>query len=190
VVVARNVDVGQAVAAGLHAPPLFLIAKDLSKMQVLADIGEADIGQLGPDSPVTFTVDALPADTFSGRIAQMRLAPETVQNVVTYTAVVQVENPDLKLKLGMTANVTAIVVKKENVLTVPNAALRFKPANTGDAQQPKTAGPTVWKINGEQLQPAPVKIGITDGMVSEVLSGDLKAGDRIATPAASKVPGS
>jgi HlyD family secretion protein len=184
VVVARNVDVGQTVAASLQAPTLFLIAKDLRQMQVLADIDEADIGQLGPDSRVTFTVDAYPSDTFNGRIAQIRLAPQTVQNVVTYTAVVQVENPDLKLKPGMTANVTAIVAEKENVLTVPNSALRFKPATTGEEPLAKSAGPTVWKINGEQLTPAKVRLGITDGVVSEVISGDLKPGDRIATPAA------
>ena len=152
VVVARNVDVGQTVAASLQAPTLFLIANDLSRMQVLADIDEADIGQLGPDSRVTFTVDAYPADTFHGRIAQIRLAPQTVQNVVTYTAVIQVDNPDLKLKPGMTANVTAIVAEKAEVLTVPNAALRFRPADA-ETQRPKTGGPTVWKIDGEQLTP-------------------------------------
>jgi HlyD family secretion protein len=174
VVVARNVDVGQTVAASLQAPTLFLIANDLSRMQVLADIDEADIGQLGPDSRVTFTVDAYPADVFHGRIAQIRLAPQTLQNVVTYTAVIQVDNPDLKLKPGMTANITAIVAERENVLTVPNAALRFRPAR---------GTPPVWKINGEQLTPVPVKIGITDGIVSEVVSGDVREGDRIATPA-------
>ena len=101
-----------------------------------------------------------------------------MQNVVTYTAVVQVENPDLKLKPGMTANVTAIVAEKENVLTVPNAALRFKPATAGDAPQAtaKNHGPTVWKIDGEQLTPVRVKLGITDGVVSEVISGDLQPG--------------
>jgi HlyD family secretion protein len=153
---------------------------------VLADIDEADIGQLGPDSRVTFTVDAYPADTFHGRIAQIRLAPQTVQNVVTYTAVVQVENPDLKLKPGMTANVTAIVAEKENVLTVPNAALRFKPADVEPTPRPQArgGGPTVWKINGEELTPVRVKLGVTDGVVSEVITGDLQQGDRIAIPAA------
>jgi HlyD family secretion protein len=181
VVVARNVDMGQTVAASLQAPTLFLIANDLSRMQVLADIDEADIGQLGPDSRVTFTVDAYPADVFHGRIAQIRLSPQTVQNVVTYTAVVQVDNPDLKLKPGMTANVTAIVAERQNVMTVPNAALRFRPAN---------GTPTVWKIDAGQLTPAPVKLGITDGVVSEVISGDVHEGDRIATPvaAAAKPP--
>jgi HlyD family secretion protein len=175
VVVARNVDVGQTVAASLQAPTLFLIANDLSRMQVLADIDEADIGQLGPDSRVTFTVDAYPADVFHGRIAQIRLAPQTLQNVVTYTAVIQVDNPDLKLKPGMTANVTAIVAERRNALTIPNAALRFRPAK---------GTPTVWKINGEQLTLVPLKIGITDGIVSEVVSGDVHEGDRIATPVA------
>jgi HlyD family secretion protein len=175
VVVARNVDVGQTVAASLQAPTLFLIANDLSRMQVLADIDEADIGQLGPDSRVTFTVDAYPADVFHGRIAQIRLAPQTLQNVVTYTAVIQVDNPDLKLKPGMTANVTAIVAERPNVLTVPNAALRFRP---------EKGSPTVWKIDGEQLTGLPVKIGITDGIVSEVVSGDVREGDRLAIPAA------
>jgi HlyD family secretion protein len=185
VVVSRNVDVGQTVAASFQAPTLFLIANDLSRMQVLADIDEADIGQLGPDSRVTFTVDAHPADTFHGRIAQIRLAPQTVQNVVTYTAVIQVDNPDLKLKPGMTANVTAIVAEKADVLAVPNAALRFRPAGA-ETQQPKTSGPTVWKIDGEQLTPVKVKLGITDGLVSEVVSRDIQAGDKIAVPAAAK----
>jgi HlyD family secretion protein len=163
------------VAASLQAPTLFLIANDLSRMQVLADIDEADIGQLGPDSKVAFTVDAYPADVFHGHIAQIRLAPQTVQNVVTYTAVIQVDNPDLKLKPGMTANVTATVAERQNVLTVPNAALRFR-AGKGT--------PAVWKIEGDQLTAAPVKLGITDGIVSELISGNVRDGDRVATPVA------
>ena len=174
VVVARNVDVGQTVAASFQAPTLFLIANDLRKMQVLANIDEADIGQLGPDSRVTFTVDAFPSDEFSGKIAQIRLAPQTLQNVVTYTAVVQVDNPELKLKPGMTANVTAIVAEKRDVVTVPNAALRFRPAGA--------SGPAVWKIEGEQVSPVPVKLGVTDGVRSEVVSGALQAGHKIAIP--------
>lgn len=175
VVVSRSVDVGQTVAASLQAPTLFLIANDLSRMQVLADIDEADIGQLGPDSRVTFTVDAYPTDVFRGRIAQIRLAPQTVQNVVTYTAVVQVDNPELKLKPGMTANITAIVAERENVTTIPNAALRFRPSN---------GGPKASKINGEQLTPVPLKLGVTDGVVSEVISG-LQPGDKVAVAQAS-----
>lgn len=127
VVVARNVDVGQTVAASLQAPTLFLIANDLTKMRVLADIDEADVGQLGPQSQVTFTVDAYPRDVFRGRISQVRLNPQTVQNVVTYTAVIDVDNPELKLKPGMTANVTVTVAERRNILKIPNGALRFKP---------------------------------------------------------------
>lgn len=134
VVVARNIDVGQTVAASFQAPTLFLIANDLTKMQVLADIDEADVGQLGPESQVTFTVDAYPRDHFRGRISQIRLKPEKVQNVVTYTAVIDVDNPELKLKPGMTANVTVMVAHRKNVLKVPNAALRFRPQLT-EAQQ-------------------------------------------------------
>ncbi len=170
VVVARNVDVGQTVAASFQAPTLFLIANDLREMQVLANIDEADIGQLGPDSRVTFTVDAFPAEDFKGRISQIRLAPQTLQNVVTYTAVVQVDNPELKLKPGMTANVTAIVAEKRDVVTVPNAALRFR------------GGSNIWKIAGTQLTPVPVKLGVTDGVKTEVISGALQPGDKIAVP--------
>ncbi|MCL4850780.1 MAG: efflux RND transporter periplasmic adaptor subunit, partial [Bryobacteraceae bacterium] len=183
VVVERNVDVGQTVAASLQAPTIFLIANDLTRMQVLAEIDEADVGQLSPDSRVSFTVDAYPNDVFHGRIAQVRLAPQMVQNVVTYTAVVEVANPDLKLKPGMTANVTAIVAQREDVLSVPNAALRFRPESAGgeDAQKPARAGyQTVWKVTGEGLVPVSVRTGLTDGISSEIVSGELSEGDRVA----------
>jgi len=178
VVVARNVDVGQTVAASLQAPTIFLIANDLTRMQVLANIDEADVGQLGPDSQVTFTVDAYATDVFQGRIAQVRLAPQTVENVVTYTAVINVANPDLKLKPGMTANVTVVTQQKSNVLAVPAAALRVLPAAAPSAKSP--GGPIVWKLEGKQLTPVPVKTGITDGVHIEIISGDLQEGDRVA----------
>ena len=133
VVVARNVDVGQTVAASLQAPVLFLIANDLTRMQVLANIDEADVGQLAPGSEVSFTVDAYPADVFRGAVSQVRLAPQTVQNVVTYTAAIDVANQDLKLKPGMTANVTVVTARRENVLAVANSALRFRPATATTA---------------------------------------------------------
>src|SRR3954452_17955470 len=133
VVVARNVDVGQTVAASLQAPVLFLIANDLTRMQVLANIDEADVGQLAPGSEVNFTVDAYPSDTFKGAVSQVRLAPQTVQNVVTYTAVIDVANQDMKLKPGMTANVTVVTARRENVLAVANSALRFRPATATTA---------------------------------------------------------
>jgi HlyD family secretion protein len=182
VVVARSVDVGQTVAASLQAPVIFLIANDLTRMQVLANIDEADVGQLGPDAKVTFTVDAYPSDVFQGRISQVRLAPQTVQNVVTYTAVIDVANPDLKLKPGMTANVTVVVAEKKNVLAVPAAALRFRPAT---APAPRTArGPVVWKVDGENLTPVTVQTGISDGVRTELVSGELHEGDTVAVATA------
>lgn len=127
VVISRSVDIGQTVAASLSAPILFLIANDLTRMQVKANIDEADIGKITPEVRVSFTVDAYPNDTFTGQILEVRLEPQTVQNVVTYGVIIGVENPQLKLKPGMTSNLTMIVEEHNDVLTVPNAALRFNP---------------------------------------------------------------
>jgi HlyD family secretion protein len=186
VIVARNVDVGQTVAASFQAPVLFLIANDLTRMQVLADIDEADVGQLREGIPVNFTVDAYPRDNFEGQISQIRLSPQTVQNVVTYTAVIDVANPDGKLKPGMTANINAISEQREDVLTIPNAALRFRPETEAAAPQPNTrsrqAGSVVYRVNGTQLEPVPVRLGLSDGTVTEIVSGELREGDRVATP--------
>jgi HlyD family secretion protein len=134
VVVSRNVDVGQTVAASLSAPTLFTIANDLTKMQVLASIDEADVGQIRQGIRAHFSVDAYPGETFTGEISQLRLNAQTLQNVVTYSAVIDVANRGLKLRPGMTANITIMVAKREGVLTVPNAALRFKP-NLSDKEQ-------------------------------------------------------
>jgi HlyD family secretion protein len=180
VVVSRNVDVGQTVAASLQAPTLFLIANDLTKMQVLADIDEADVGQLSPESPVTFTVDAFPRETFSGRISQIRLAPAVVQNVVTYTAVIDVANPKMQLKPGMTATVTATVQERKDVLLVPNAAFRV---NASGAARPGTrtgGSATLWQIGAHgELQPVKVKAGMSDGVSTELIKTTLQEGDRI-----------
>ncbi|MFL6216009.1 MAG: efflux RND transporter periplasmic adaptor subunit [Blastocatellia bacterium] len=127
VVVSRAVDIGQTVAASLQAPTLFTIANDLTKMQVLASIDEADVGQIKQGIKANFNVDAFPGETFTGEITQLRLNAQTTQNVVTYSAVIDVANPDLKLRPGMTANITIPVARSENVMTVPNAALRFRP---------------------------------------------------------------
>ncbi len=135
VVVSRSVDVGQTVAASLQAPTLFTIAADLTNMQVLAAIDEADVGPVKEGQEARFTVDAFPGETFTGRISQVRLNATAVQNVVTYTAVVDAPNPDGKLKPGLTANLTIPTASRENVLTVPNAALRFKPVLTDAEQQ-------------------------------------------------------
>jgi HlyD family secretion protein len=193
VVVARNVDIGQTVAASLQAPTLFLIAKDLTQMQVLADVDEADVGQLSPESKVSFTVDAFPAETFQGRISQIRLAPNVVQNVTTYTAVVDVPNPKMQLKPGMTATVTATVAEKQDVLLVPNSTLRFRPdgapasappmARTGTKGGPRGEGTTLWKVEGEALKPVRARLGMSDGVSTEVIGDGLAEGDRIAGPA-------
>ncbi len=135
VVVSRSVDVGQTVAASLQAPTLFTIANDLTKMQVLASIDEADVGQVREGIKANFTVDAFPNQAFTGRVSQIRLDAQNLQNVVTYTAVIEVQNPELKLRPGMTANITLPVAERENVLTVPNAALRFKPVLTEKEQE-------------------------------------------------------
>jgi HlyD family secretion protein len=132
VVISRSVDVGQTVAASLSAPTLFVIANDLSKMQINAAVSEADIGGVEVDQDVNFTVDAFPSRKFHGRVMQVRNAPVTVQNVVTYDTIIEVDNADLKLKPGMTANVSIVVARRVDALTVPNAALRFRPAETAE----------------------------------------------------------
>jgi HlyD family secretion protein len=126
-VISHSVDVGQTVAASLSAPTLFTIAQDLRKMQVDTSVAEADVGKLSAGMPATFTVDAFPGERFKGKVRQIRNAPQTVQNVVTYDAVIDVDNADLKLRPGMTANITFVSAEKDDVLRVPNAATRYKP---------------------------------------------------------------
>jgi HlyD family secretion protein len=130
VVISRTVDVGQTVVASMQTPTLFTIATDLGQMQVNASVDEADIGSISDNAVVSFTVDAYPNDTFVGKIAEIRLSPQTVQNVVTYSVILSIENRELKLKPGMTANISIVVDKRESVLKVPNAALRYTPPNT------------------------------------------------------------
>lgn len=137
IVISRNVDVGQTVAASLSAPTLFVIANDLTKMQINANVAEADVGGIAVGQDVDFTVDAFPAQTFHGKVAQVRNAPITVQNVVTYDTIIEVGNPESKLKPGMTANVSIIVARRENALTVPNAALRFRPPDRLERGEPR-----------------------------------------------------
>jgi HlyD family secretion protein len=132
IVISRNVDVGQTVAASLQAPTLFTIANDLSKMEVHSNVDEADVGNVWEGQEVTFTVDAFPARRFRGKVYQVRNAPINVQGVVTYNAVVRIDNKELLLKPGMTANVQFLVSRQENVLTIPNMAMRFKPPDQKD----------------------------------------------------------
>jgi HlyD family secretion protein len=140
VVISRAVNVGQTVAASLSAPVIFTIAQDLKKMEVHTNVAESDIGRLKPGMRVSFTVDAYPGEPFRGEIRDIRNAPQVVQNVVTYDAVIDVSNPDLKLKPGMTATVSVVTDRRRDVLTVPNAALRFRPDNAGPVASPGGQG--------------------------------------------------
>jgi len=212
-VISRNVDVGQTVAASLQAPTLFTIAKDLTQMQVDTNVSEADIGRITVGQDSTFTVDAYPERIFRGRVSEIRNAPIIVQNVVTYDVVIQVDNKDLKLKPGMTANVSVLIEHKEGALKISNAALRFRPESS------KKEGPTekgkgdllkrqkvnegikssqrengrpgrVWVLSpGGKLKPISIVVGITDGTFSEVVSGDLKEGMDIIVEEISKRKG-
>jgi HlyD family secretion protein len=140
IVISRNVDVGQTVAASFSAPTLFVMANDLSKMQIDCMVSEADIGGIETNQDVQFTVDAFPSRNFHGTVIQIRNAPTTNQNVVTYDTVVEVNNRDLKLKPGMTANVSIIIAQRENVIKVPNAAFRFKPVDPNEKKTPAASG--------------------------------------------------
>lgn len=142
VVISRAVDVGQTVAASLNAPTLFTLAQDLRQMRIEAQISEADVGDVAEGQVVTFTVDAYPALTFTGKVSQVRFEPVTVQNVVNYVAIVDVDNPDLKLRPGMTANASVVTARRENVLRLPNAALRFRPPDgLAEPAREKTPAP-------------------------------------------------
>src|SRR6266853_5421185 len=135
IVISRNVNVGQTVAASLSAPTLFVIANDLAKMQIEADVAEADIGVVGVGQDVEFTVDAFPGQTFQGKVTQVRNAPKIEVGVVTYVTIIEVNNPELKLKPGMTANVSIIIARRENALKIPSATLRFRPPKSSEAKQ-------------------------------------------------------
>ena len=202
VVISRSVDVGQTVAASLQAPVIFAIANDLTKMQIDANVAEADVGVVTVDQNVDFTVDAFPMQIFHGKVVQVRNAPITVQNVVTYDTVIGVNNPELKLKPGMTANVSIIIAHRDNVLQIKNAALRYRPPDAtpfetkqsmpgrgargggaGDAgvsqRRPER---TVYVLPNfaSRLRPVQIKTGISDGIMTEVVKG-LKEGDRAVT---------
>jgi HlyD family secretion protein len=194
VVVSRNVDVGQTVAASLAAPTLFLIAQDLTKMQVDTNVSEADVGRVRVNQPATFTVDAYPGRVFIGNVTQIREAPINVQNVITYDAVIGVSNPDLKLFPGMTANVKIMVNQRPNVLKVSNAALRYHPASetvpaaAGKGGR-KGAAPekAVWILDvNNKPERVVVTTGESDGTFTEVTTGALKDGDRVIVAALAK----
>jgi HlyD family secretion protein len=215
-VIARSVDVGQTVAASLQAPTLFTIAQDLTKMQVYVSTDESDVGTIQADQEVSFKVDAFPKDTFRGKVSAVRLNATTVQNVVTYTTIVDFDNPEMKLFPGMTAYVTVPVATATDVVKVPNGALRFTPDLTaqqiGDLYQKAGIAPTgarkggkgtqssgqqastavVWKLNADKsVEPVQIKLGITDHTtteVAQVVKGSLDPQDQvlIGSAAASK----
>jgi HlyD family secretion protein len=166
IVISRNVDVGQTVAASLQAPTLFTIAQDLTEMQVDTNVSEADIGRVAIGQDATFTVDAFPNLTFQGKVTDIRNAPLTIQNVVTYDVVIQVKNPDLKLRPGMTANASILVARKDNVLRIPNASLRFRPefAKREAAPLQKESAPS----------PAPTPSAVSPEQILERLKVGLK----------------
>jgi HlyD family secretion protein len=187
VVVSRNVDVGQTVAASFQTPTLFLIAQDLTKMQVDTNVSESDIGGVRHGQAAAFTVDAYPGRTFHGSVAQVRNAPITVQNVVTYDVVIAVDNPDLALKPGMTATATITTAQADNVLKVPIRALRFNPtlkaAEGTPAPSTRTdhGPPTIWVVQTDgSLRKTPMQVGIRNDDEAEVVSGELQVGDRVA----------
>ncbi len=177
-VISRSIDVGQTVAASFQTPTLFTIAQDLTKMQIDASIDEADIGRIKTNQPVTFTVDAYPDQTFKGNVSEIRNAPTTVQNVVTYAVIVKVDNPELKLKPGMTANVSIIIDDKKGILRIPNAALRVKIQDKEiTATTPKGTG--VWILEDKKPTRVPLTIGISDNRFTEVLSGNISESSRL-----------
>jgi HlyD family secretion protein len=223
VVISRDVDVGQTIAASMSAPTLFSIATDLSEMQVRASVDEADIGSIAESAKVSFTVDAYQNDVFPARIAEIRLNPQTVQNVVTYNVILRIENRELKLKPGMTANIVITVAERDSALKIPNAALRYRPPDApepseellpppsrivpasdrgeGDVSLPRAPGQrwnpdeklrfdavdsdpqrpgSVWIIgpDGNPVERV-VVLGITDGAMTEMVSGDLKEDDEV-----------
>jgi HlyD family secretion protein len=204
VVISRSVDTGQTVAASLSAPTLFTIAQDLTKMQVDTNVAEGDVGRLQVGMKTYFTVDSFPGQRFFGKIRQIRNAATTVQNVVTYDAVIDVDNTDLRLRPGMTANVTVVYAERLGALAASNAALRFRaPASlagssaagpSSDRRSPRGGGAaksadgtevkTLWVMRGSTPESVAVHTGLTDGTVTEIVDGDLKEGEQLVVDTA------
>ena len=184
VVLSREVEEGQTVAASFETPTMFTIANDLRKMQVIADVDEADIGQVLEGQRVTFTVDAFPDDTFEGDVTQVRLNPTTESNVVTYEVVIDAPNPELKLKPGLTANITVYTMEKNDILLAPLKAFRFTPETDPENPQTTLAPQTgkgekvVWLQTAEGIVPKVIKVGVSDGIYTEVKEG-IQEGSRL-----------
>lgn len=183
-VVSRNVTMGQTVAASLQTPTLFLIASDLTQMQVDTNVSESDIGGIKVDNPATFTVDAYPGRPFEGGVMQVRQAPQTIQNVVTYDVVIGVGNPNLLLKPGMTATTRIITARRDNVVRVPDQALRYVPAGVAASAPKQSRGAEerqgeVWVLAGGKPVSVAVTLGLDDDSFAEIVGGNLKPDDRV-----------
>lgn len=196
VVISRAVEEGQTVAAGFETPTLFTIANDLKDMQVVADVDEADIGYVAEGQRVEFTVDAYPDDVFTGNVKQVRLEATTESSVVTYEVVISASNPDLKLKPGLTANVTIYTLDRQDVCAVPSKALRFVPdtellsklgLSVSGVPAGTAASGTVWVVDGQTVRPVSVSTGVTDGGVTEIISG-IQEGELVALGLKMAVP--
>ena len=179
VVISRAVDVGQTVAASFQTPELFSVAQDLTQMQIEASVSEADIGKVKKGQGVEYTLDGYPDETFTGKVSQVRISPTTVSNVVTYGVIIDVENDELKLIPGMTANVSIITSKKENIPCVQNAALKFTP-NT-DGKGPKFDKQGIWILADGNPERVEIETGVSDESYTEIISKRLKEGDLIIT---------
>ena len=181
VVIARDIDIGQTVAANFQTPILFQIAKDLSQMQINISVAEADIGLLSINQQINFTVDAFPERNYTGMVEQVRLNPTILENVVTYNVIALVNNDDGSLLPGMTANIRFVINQKNAVLRVPNAALRYKPKNldTIDYSTIKPGSPVIYQLKNGKPTPVNVKAGITDGRFTEIMAGQLTKGDKL-----------
>ncbi len=187
-VISRNVDVGQTVAASYQTPTLFTIAQDLREMQIDTSVDEADIGNIKNLQPVEFTIDAYPDMTFKGVVSEVRNSPTTISNVVTYDVIVKVDNLELRLKPGMTANVTIIIDEKKGVLRIPDSALKFKPAKTSKNTN-GINGSAVWVMDGNRIKRIPIRTGISDGSYTEVVSGGIMEGAEVITESADQDKG-
>ena len=182
-VVSRNVTQGQTVASSLQTPTLFLIGTDLKKMEVDTNVSESDVGGMKEGDKTSFTVDAYPNRVFQGTVAQVRLSPQTVQNVVTYDAVINVDNSDLALMPGMTASTQIVVDQRNDVLRVPDQALRYMPGGLAGvgAGTPTNGQPRVWVLRHGQPVEMPVVPGLDDGNFTEIVKGDLQPDDQVIT---------
>ncbi len=177
VVISRAIDVGQTVAASFQTPELFSVAQDLTKMQIEASVSEADIGKVKKEQNVEYTLDGYPDETFKGKVTQVRISPTTVSNVVTYSVIIDVENEDMKLIPGMTANVSIITSKKEDILCAKNAALKFTPNTDGKGEKFDKQG--IWILADGKPERVEIETGVNDDSYTEIISNTLKDGDKV-----------